>query len=151
MPSSKWRHSLKTPGLVIFGRLYMKENVCRYILRQRGRDKQVHVSHSNNHGSQTVKKEEVMKLFKGIPTEVIDNLVRRLRPDFELCGYNKTLQWIMELNKRSWSFSTHLLGDFTQSRFYRTTEEQWPKHQTFCIVKGTLLLMRDSNVNRWMI
>ena len=80
---------------------YMKENVCRYILRQRGRDKQVHVSHSNNHGSQTVKKEEVMKLFKGIPTEVIDNLVRRLRPDFELCGYNKTLQWIMELNKTS--------------------------------------------------
>ena len=25
-----------------------------------------------------------------------DNMVTRLRPDFELCGYNNTLQWILE-------------------------------------------------------
>ena len=56
----------------------------------------MHISHSNNHGSQTVTKAEVIRLFRGVPRENIDILVERLRPDFELCGYNNTLQWIME-------------------------------------------------------
>ena len=55
------------------------------------------ISHSNNHGSQTVKKEEVKKLFTGIPKENIEILVQRLRPDFELCGYNNTLKWILDV------------------------------------------------------
>ena len=68
----------------------------REILRERGRAGAVHVSHSNNHGSQTVTREEVRRLVSGLPRTVRDNLVTRLRPDFELCGYNKTLKWIME-------------------------------------------------------
>ena len=58
------------------------------------------ISHSNNHGSQTVKKEEVKKLFTGIPKENIEILVQRLRPDFELCGYNNTLKWILSTSKQ---------------------------------------------------
>lgn len=69
----------------------------RYILKTRGKEKDVQISHSNNHGSQTVKKEEVKKLFTGIPKENIEILVQRLRPDFELCGYNNTLKWILDV------------------------------------------------------
>ena len=68
----------------------------REILRERGRAGAVHVSHSNNHGSQTVTREEVRRLVSGLPRIVRDNLVTRLRPDFELCGYQKSLAWILD-------------------------------------------------------
>lgn len=68
----------------------------REILRLRGRAGAVKVSHSNNHGSQTVTREEVRRLVTSLPRAVRDNMVTTLRPDFELCGYNNTLQWILE-------------------------------------------------------
>ena len=40
------------------------------ILRQRGRAGAVHVSHSNNHGSQTVTREEVRRLVTTIPRAI---------------------------------------------------------------------------------
>ena len=62
-----------------------------------GLDKKVKISHSNNHGSQSLRKKEVMSLFKGMDKHVIERLVEELRPDFEICGYEETLSWILEL------------------------------------------------------
>ena len=36
------------------------------------------------------------KLFTGMPRQTIEILVDKLRPDFELCGYEKSLAWILE-------------------------------------------------------
>ena len=66
----------------------------RWILEQVGVGDKVYLSHSNNHGSQTVTREMVRTLFRGIPDLAVKNLVRSLRPDFEICGYQETLEWI---------------------------------------------------------
>ena len=68
--------------------------MLRQILEQVGVGDKVHLSHSNNHGSQVVNKEMVRTLFRGIPEQAVRNLVRNLRPDFEVCGYQETLAWI---------------------------------------------------------
>ena len=71
--------------------------MCRHILSKTGQADSVYLSHSNNHGSQTITKEEIKSLFKGIPDSVIQELISRLRPDFEICGYTKTLYWIQSV------------------------------------------------------
>ena len=38
----------------------------------------------------------VRKLFAGMPPQTIQILVDKLRPDFELCGYQRSLAWILE-------------------------------------------------------
>ena len=69
---------------------------AKHILRERGKEGSVLVSHSNNHGSQTITKAEVVKLFRDMPRTTTETIVKQLRPDFELCGYNQTLNWILE-------------------------------------------------------
>ena len=73
-----------------------KTIISRSILSVRGKEKSVYLSHSNNHGSQTVSKEEIRKLFSGMPRNTIQIFVETLRPDFEVCGYQKSLSWILE-------------------------------------------------------
>ena len=74
--------------------MMFKNNFYRSILAMRGKGKSVYLSHSNNHGSQTVSREEIRKLFAGMPPKTIETFVETLRPDFELCGYQKSLSWI---------------------------------------------------------
>ena len=73
-----------------------KTIISRSILSVRGKEKSVYLSHSNNHGSQTVTKEEIRRLFSGMSRQTIEIFVETLRPDFELCGYQKSLGWILE-------------------------------------------------------
>lgn len=69
---------------------------AKNILAARGKERSVYLSHSNNHGSQTVTKEEIRRLFSGMSRQTIEIFVETLRPDFELCGYQKSLGWILE-------------------------------------------------------
>ena len=52
---------------------------CRYILGQAGVLDSVYLSHSNNHGSQTVQRAEVETLFRDIPRQAVIALVHTLR------------------------------------------------------------------------
>ena len=39
-------------------------------------------------------KEEIQQLFKSVPKSVVRTFIKKLRPDFEICGYTDTLAWI---------------------------------------------------------
>ena len=70
----------------------------RTILREVGQE-WVAPAHFNNHGNNAINKMKLWKMFKGSTTKVIRQLIVKYQKDFEICGYEETLEGLRKIAK----------------------------------------------------
>ena len=60
-------------------------------------------AHKNSHGNQSLTKKKIWRIFKRSSITEIQKIIKKYQKDFELCGYDwtlETLQEIIEIKKR---------------------------------------------------
>ena len=68
----------------------------RTILREVGQG-WVAPAHFNNHGNNSINKMKLWKILKGSTARVIRQLIVKYRKDFEICGYEETLEELRKI------------------------------------------------------
>ena len=71
---------------------------CRTILREVGQE-WVAPAHFNNHGNNAMNKMKLWKMFKGSTVRVIRQIIVKYQKDFEICGYEETLEGLRKIAK----------------------------------------------------
>jgi len=54
-------------------------------------------AHKNNHGSQSLTKQKIWKIFRYSTVSDIQKIIKKYEKDFELCGYDWTLDTLQEI------------------------------------------------------
>ena len=56
-------------------------------------------AHFNNHGNNAMNKMKLWKMFKGSTVRVIRQIIVKYQKDFEICGYEETLDELRKIAK----------------------------------------------------
>ena len=74
------------------------KSCCRDILEPSGLG-WVSPAHANNHGSHSLQAGDVTKIFEKVAKADITTLLSRYKMDFKVCGYEDTLEELVNLTK----------------------------------------------------
>ena len=56
-------------------------------------------AHFNSHGNNVMNKMKLWKMFRGSTAKVIKKLIVKYQKDFEICGYEETLDGLRNIAK----------------------------------------------------